>query len=73
MAAAMVNARTMETAMVTETVTAKRTCQRPIILCTVQGYFWHAQQRSDTIRVMEPEVEVRSEVLSPTPHQDMRW
>jgi hypothetical protein len=30
-------------------------CCRPIILCTVQGYFWRAQQRSDAIRVMRPD------------------
>jgi hypothetical protein len=30
-------------------------CCRPIILRTVQGYCWHAQQRSDAIRVMRPD------------------
>jgi hypothetical protein len=48
-------------------------CCRLITLHTVQGYFRHAQQRSDAIRVMEPDIEVRFEVLSPTPHRDMRW
>ncbi len=48
-------------------------CHRPIILRTVQGYFWCARPRSDTIRVTKPDRWVRSEVLSPTPHRDMRW
>ncbi len=43
------------------------------ILHTVQGYFWRAWQRSDAICVMRPDHWVRSEVLSPTPHWDMRW
>jgi CPA2 family monovalent cation:H+ antiporter-2 len=30
-------------------------CRRPIILRTVQGYFWRAQQKSDAIGVMRPE------------------
>jgi hypothetical protein len=30
-------------------------CRRPIILCTVQGYFWHTRPRSDAIRVMRPD------------------
>jgi hypothetical protein len=30
-------------------------CCRPIILCTVQGYFWCARQRSDAICVMRPD------------------
>ncbi len=48
-------------------------CRRPIILRTVQGYFSHTRQRSDAIRVIRPDCWVRSELLSPTPHQDMRW
>ncbi len=48
-------------------------CCRPIILRTVQGYFWRTQQRSDAMRVMRPNRWVRSEVLSPTPHWNMRW
>ncbi len=47
-------------------------CHRLIILCTVQGYFWRTRQRSDAIHVMRPDCWVRSEVLSPTPHWDMR-
>jgi hypothetical protein len=30
-------------------------CRRPIILRTVQGYFWRARQRSDAIPVMRPD------------------
>ncbi len=48
-------------------------CCRLIMLRTVQGYFWHSWQRPDAIRVIRPDRWVRSEVLSPTPHQDMRW
>ncbi len=48
-------------------------CRRSIILRTVQGYSWHARQRPDAIRVIRPDHWVRSEVLSPTPHWDMRW
>ncbi len=48
-------------------------CCRPIILCTVQGYFLRARQRSDAISVTRPDRWVRSEVVSLTPHWDMRW
>ncbi len=30
-------------------------CRRPIILRTVQGYFWRTQPRSDAIHVMRPD------------------
>ncbi len=39
-------------------------CRRPIILCTVQGYFWRARLRSDAICVTRPDHWVRSEVLN---------
>ncbi len=48
-------------------------CCRLIILHPVQGYFWHARQRSDAIRVMRLDRWVRSEVVSLIPHWDMRW
>ncbi len=32
-----------------------RHCRRPIILCTVHEYFWHAQRWSDAIRVTRPD------------------
>ncbi len=48
-------------------------CRRPIILRTVQEYFLARPTRSDAIRVIRPDRWVRSEVLSPTPHRDMRW
>ncbi len=48
-------------------------CRRPIILRTVQEYFLGRLTRSDAIRVIRPDRWVRSEVLSPTPHWDMRW
>ncbi len=40
------------------------TCPRLIILCTVQGYFWCTQPRSDAIRVKRPDHWVRSDVVS---------
>jgi hypothetical protein len=30
-------------------------CRRLIMLCTVQGYLWHARQRSDAIHVIWPD------------------
>ncbi len=70
-------------AKVDEAITKVDTCQlpirrcfRPIILRTVQEYFWHTWlnlTRSDAIRVIRPDCWVRSDVLSPTPHRDMRW
>ena len=46
-------------------------CPRPIIPYSTRIFL--AWQRSDTICVMRPDRWVRSEVLSPTLNQDMRW
>ncbi len=48
-------------------------CRKPIIPCTVQGYFWRAQPRSDATHVKRPDHWVRSEVGSSPHHQVMRW
>ncbi len=48
-------------------------CCRLIILHTVQEFFWCTWQRSDAIHMIRQDHWVRSEVLSPTNHQDMKW
>jgi hypothetical protein len=48
-------------------------CHKPLIPRTVQGYFWHARPRSDATHVKRPDHSVRSEVVSSSHHQDMRW